>query len=153
MVCDLLQINTMGRVEVYGWFEDQYNLTPFYFGRGFQYIRLYMEHERGNWMVNSFHYLHNSILQIYIETGFWGFLMWFGFLLVWIPNKVRSIYGSNGYAFYAVLMTATVIMFTVDNVLTYPLYQVSLFMALYGGLNDAANGWPKSLHMSEKLPL
>ena len=97
MICRLLGINTMGRVEVYAWFEDQYNLTPFYFGEGFQYIRRYMEFGRGNWLVNAFHNLHNSILQIYIETGFWGFFMWFGFLLVLIPKKVRSIYGSNGY--------------------------------------------------------
>lgn len=154
MVCNLLGINTMGRVEVYAWFEDQYNLTPLYFGEGFQYIRRYMECGKGDWLVNAFHYLHNSILQIYIETGFWGFIMWFGFLLVWIPKKVRSIYGSNGYTFYAILMAATVLMFAVDNVLTYPLYQVSLFMALYGGLNDAVNsGQRLCSHMQEKVSL
>lgn len=153
MICRLLGINTMGRVEVYAWFEDQYNLTPFYFGEGFQYIRRYMEFGRGNWLVNAFHYLHNSILQIYIETGFWGFFMWFGFLLVLIPKKVRSIYGSNGYAFYAVLMTATVLMYAVDNVLTYPLYQVSLFMALYGGLHEAVNGQRRYLCKPEKVSL
>ena len=127
---ELLHINSMGRVEVYEWFSDQYTISPLYFGKGFQYVHRYMVAGLGDYLVNNFGYLHNSILQLYIEGGFWGFFLWFTYMAVGIPLALRKWYCSKTVMFYLTVLAATVAVFAVDNVLTYPLYQVCLYATL-----------------------
>lgn len=120
------------RLHVWKWFDGYYEVVPTYPGQGFQFIHRYMVAGLGDEMVNAFDYLHNSILQIYIETGFFGFFAWFGFLLIILPVMVRKKLGEKCFLFFSVLQVTTVVMFSVDNVLTYPLYQVSFFTVFYG---------------------
>ena len=117
----------MGRIEVYEWFSDQYYLSPLYLGKGFQYIHRYMMNGLGSRLVNDYHYLHNTILQLYIEGGFWGFFLWFIHGAVGIPMMLRKWFSENTAAFYLVVIVATFAIFTVDNALTYPVYQVCLY--------------------------
>lgn len=126
-VANLLGINTMGRIEVYEWFSDHYTLSPLYLGQGFQYIHRYMMAGLGSRLVNDYHYLHNTILQLYIEGGFWGFFLWFIHNAVGIPMMLRKWFDENTAVFYLVVIVATIVIFTVDNALTYPVYQVCLY--------------------------
>lgn len=128
--CDALNINSMGRVTVYEHFNDTYNMSPLYFGKGFQYIHCYMTAGLGTKLVNDFEYLHNSILQIYIETGFFGFVMWFGMLLAACPMLLKRKFSRDTLLFYVITIISTVVMFTTDNVLTYPVFQVCLYTTI-----------------------
>ncbi len=130
-IANYFAINSMGRIEVYEWFTDQYDITPVYFGKGFQYIHQYMNAGLGSELVNDFDYLHNSILQIYIETGFWGFWAWFIFILIIFPYSIKRYFGNRCYIFASTLMIVTVAIFMTDNVLTYPLYQLTLYVTLF----------------------
>jgi O-antigen ligase len=135
-ICLKIGISTQGRVYVWSWFDDQYNLSPFYMGKGFQYVHKYMEAyiaERGviTSMVSNFGYLHNSILQIFIELGFAGFFLWFVFYLIFYPNNLRKIFGVNTYYLCVILMVCNVWMYMTDNTLTYPIYQSTLYIALF----------------------
>ena len=123
-IVNALGINSMGRVEVYDWFSDQYDISPFYLGKGFQYIHVYMESGLGSWLVNAFDYLHNSILQIYIEAGFWGFWLWIAFYLIIYPYVIKRLFGSNAFIFTMTIMVSMLTIFLTDNVLTYPLFQL-----------------------------
>ena len=134
-IAELFHINSMGRVEVYEWFSDQYTISPFYLGKGFQYIHCYMVAGLGNPLVNDFGYLHNSILQLYIEGGFWGFFLWFTYTAVGVPLTLRKWYCSKTVMFYLIIIAATLAIFAVDNVLTYPLYQVCLYATLGAVMN------------------
>lgn len=119
------------RLYVWKYFDSMYEISPIYLGKGFGFIHRYMAAGLGDWMVNEYGYLHNSILQIYIENGFIGFLIWIGMYLVVIPNVAKKKYGESAYIFTVTNMISMVSMFTVDNNLTYPLYQISLYCSLY----------------------
>lgn len=128
-IVDSLGINTMNRLHVYDWFSNQYDFSVLYIGKGFQYIHRYMMSGLGDYFVNNYQYLHNSILQLYIEFGFFGFLMWNAFLLFIYPkiiskNKIETL------EMYTILIAATYVIYTVDNVLTYPVYVVTFLIIL-----------------------
>lgn len=131
-IANHLGINSMGRLEVYSWFDNQYNISPLYMGKGFQYVHRYMLAGLGSELVNAFKYLHNSILQIFIETGFWGFVLWFGFLAVAYPYIVGKKMNTRAKEFVVILFSAMIMMFCVDNILTYPLYQVTMMSMIAG---------------------
>lgn len=122
-----LGINSMMRTDVYDWFADQYTLSPLYPGKGFQYIHRYMITGHGTTLINSFAYLHNSILQIYIEVGFIGFCAWIGYIILGYPMVIKKICKPTTFIFYTILLVPTVFMLTVDNIMTYPLYQLSMY--------------------------
>lgn len=129
-IAEFLHINSMGRTEVYDWFADQYTISPLYLGKGFQYVHCYMRAGLGSDLVNKFVYLHNSILQLYIEGGFWGFFLWFGYAGIGVPLLLRKWFSQREVVFYLVLIVATMTIYLVDNALTYPLYQVCLYAVL-----------------------
>ena len=129
-IFDSLGINSMGRLAVYDWFSNQYKLSILYFGKGFQYIHRYMTMGLGSELVNKFGYLHNSILQIYIEMGFIGFWIWFGTWLVLNPKMIKRNIGKSTARFYICMIVSMIVICTVDNVMTYPLYQICMFVAV-----------------------
>lgn len=119
------------RYYVWKHFDYLYDVWPLYFGKGFGFIHRYMASGLGDWMVNAYGYLHNSILQLFIETGFWGFCFWLGIYLIGIPYLARKRYGKSAFCFTVISVVSMFAMFTVDNTLTYPLYQVCLMCSLY----------------------
>lgn len=126
-LCQMLGIDTKGRIHVYDWFNSKYSLSADYIGRGFQYVHRYMRLGLGDWMVNHFGYLHNSILQIYIENGFIGFFMWFGHIIYVCYYAIKKEYGMMKSDFYIILLFSMIATFAVDNTLTYPLYLLTMF--------------------------
>lgn len=124
-ISDVLNINSMGRTYVYEWFSDQYDISPLYLGKGFQYVHCYMVAGLGSDFVNSFGWLHNSTLQIYIEGGFWGFCFYYLYYLIGWPAVAKKCFGPKVAFFVLVNIVSMLVIFLTDNVLTYPLYQLS----------------------------
>ena len=83
------------RLSVWKSFDYIYEVSPMYFGKGFGFVHKYMQAGLGNWMVNKYGYLHNSILQLYIENGFWGFCMWLIIYFIVIPYVAIKKYGKS----------------------------------------------------------
>lgn len=119
------------RLSVWKSFDYIYDVSPLYFGKGFGFVHKYMQAGLGNWMVNKYGYLHNSILQLYIETGFWGFCMWLIIYFIVIPYVAIKKFGKSSCKFTIISIISMFAMFTVDNTLTYPLYQICLYGSLY----------------------
>lgn len=135
-ICNALGIQTAGRINVWDHFKNQYSVSPLYFGKGFQYVHLYMmkgiaDSGKRNTMVSLFGYLHNSDLQIFIELGFWGFFLWFIYYLYWLPGRVKKRFGVENYYLCVVMQISMVVMYMVDNVLTYPVYQTTIYAILF----------------------
>lgn len=118
------------RYYVWKWFDQQYTLMPTYLGKGFGYVHRYMVNGIGPGLVTVYNYLHNSILQIYIEAGFVGFLAWFGVYFGVMPRVALRIGGKRLQEFVIASMAAMAAMFTIDNTLTYPVYQVCLMASI-----------------------
>lgn len=131
IIASLLQNKGTLTDRYYVWkhFDSIYSVNPLYFGWGFTFVHRYMENGLGDWMVNAYGYLHNTILQLYIETGFWCFVMWMTFYLFAVPVKMNR-YGQKAVMFSVISIVAMLAMYMFDNTLTYPLYQISLILAL-----------------------
>lgn len=129
-VTETFYLPTSGRIYVWSHFSDQYSLLPDYFGKGFQYIRCYMEWMTWDGIINGFGMLHNMILQLYIEIGFFGFFFYFIYLLIIYAKKISNLCGDKVRYFYISLILGTFGIYLADNVLTYPVYQVSLYSCI-----------------------
>ena len=105
-------INLMSRDRFYAMVEEYYRVRPDYLGRGVGFIsRLFTE--------SSASALHNDILRIYIDLGFWGFFVWLAACLpirVWFVAKWQ---GNRGgilcFAYTAYLLTTA----STDNTFYY----------------------------------
>ena len=118
------------RYFVWKWFDGQYIFSLQYIGKGFGYIHQYMMSGAGPQIVTDYNYLHNSILQIYIEMGFIGFTIWFAVYLLIMPVCAVRTDGSGVNTFVVASIIAMISMFTIDNTLTYPVYQVCLMTSI-----------------------
>ncbi len=118
------------RYYVWKYFDNQYEFSPLYLGKGLGYVHRYMESGLGTSLVSNYDYLHNSILQIYIEAGFFGFLIWMTIYLFLIPQLAGRIMGISAENYITCIIVSMIAMFAVDNTLTYPVYQVCLFASI-----------------------
>ena len=86
-VMNRLNLNTMGRVDLYNFINDYYRIGVTYIGKGFEYITLLMQSVKKAGYLNLEHIgaLHNGYLTVYIEFGFFGYFLWTGFWLLWNP--------------------------------------------------------------------
>lgn len=131
-ITEAFYLPTSGRIYVWSHFSNQYSLLPDYLGKGFQYIRGYMEWMTWDGIINGFGMLHNMVLQLYIECGFFGFFFYFIYMLGIYPKKIWNLCGDKAKFFYISLILATFGIYIADNVLTYPVYQVSLYSCIVG---------------------
>ena len=70
--------------------------------------------------------LHSDIFKNYIELGMLGNLCWLIFQFLFIPKKLKQIYGERTQFFYCILMTYAYITYLTDNTQSYYLFQSML---------------------------
>lgn len=70
-----MKIDTKGRMELNDFIDQYYSISPIFWGYGLGYIVRLLQ--TGAFRAASdIEALHNDILRLYIEVGFWGFLTW-----------------------------------------------------------------------------
>lgn len=78
---EALEIDTRGRRELYAAFREEYVISPLFRGYGIGYttrtIRTLTEQGVGIFATHDFGALHNDLLTMYLELGFWGSMLWF----------------------------------------------------------------------------
>lgn len=74
-VAQWLGIDTKGRVELNNFIDQYYTISPVFFGYGLGYIVRLLQTGAFR-AATDIEALHNDILRLYIEIGFWGFLAW-----------------------------------------------------------------------------
>lgn len=135
-ICNKFGISTQGRLYVWNWFSNMYTISPLYMGKGLQFVHEYMsafiaEGGSPTSMVSMFGYLHNSDLQIYIELGFLGFFMWFTFYLFIMPKLIYKNFGVKLFYISSILFISMVFLFMTDNVMTYPIFQTTMYVSMF----------------------
>lgn len=79
-IVDTLAIDTMGRTGLYEAFRGLYSFGPTFRGYGIgwvtRYISIMTENKVGIFASHYFGAMHNDIVAMYIELGFWGFALW-----------------------------------------------------------------------------
>ncbi len=79
---DYFHLDTMGRRELSWYIDEYYWIGPDYIGNGAGFVSRMFYDLPAEYTIRA---LHNEILTIYIDIGFWGFWLW---MLLYMP--VRS---------------------------------------------------------------
>jgi O-antigen ligase len=70
-------IELNGREKIYDFISNFYEVSPSYGGRGYEFCVQLLKSMHGTKdQVVDITAVHNDILKMYVEMGFWGFLLW-----------------------------------------------------------------------------
>lgn len=120
-ICEKYEIDLMFRDVLYKFYEDFYELTPTYLGRGVRFIYEYGSAVKEG----SREALHNVYLETYIEVGFWCWIIWMYYDLNWRVRRVSDRYemppaavlmGMNVYVFFTYLTDNTLYYYCINVV-------------------------------------
>lgn len=104
-------VDTKGRLDLYLFIEEHYHIGPGYSGQGAGFIARLFEDQTG--LLRRIGALHNDILVIYIDLGFWGFWLW---MIAYLP--VRSITAAKWQGIHGGILTACYGLFVLSTALT-----------------------------------
>lgn len=98
-----LEIDTMGRDRLYAAFQEVYDFSPAFRGYGIGYVTRYIsimtEAGVGVFGTHSFGGMHNDIVTMYIELGFWGFAFW-----IWYSWNGRIVWCQKEFGMQTALL-------------------------------------------------
>jgi hypothetical protein len=120
------EINTMGRTNVYDKIAAIYTMSPLYGGSGIGTVRVFLE----NLGLPAFKLLHNDLLSIYIETGFWGFIIFWVIYLGVVKYNSKYVQAQNIIIMVCLLMY-TFINFMTDNISIYISYLYPFYFMIF----------------------
>ncbi len=70
-------IELNGRERIYDFISNYYEVKPSYRGKGYEFCVQLLKTMRGTRdQVVAINAVHNDILKMYVEMGFWGFFLW-----------------------------------------------------------------------------
>ena len=122
-------IDTMGRADAYEAVDDLYTISPTFLGNGMGFLTYQIgETDNLNLPMDT---IHNDILQMYIDLGFWGFVLWalsFTVLRVRYFGRRDGACGVNAF----VLVLFMLLVSSTDNTLNYPLVHTALGILIAG---------------------
>ena len=119
LVMTLLEVDTMGRNELYEFIRDYYTIGPFFPGHGFEYVTQLMKTATyGTLNMARIGAIHNGYLTVYIELGFFGFFFWEWF---WLLHHMRwqAAYGREALLLYILVAVYLHITYYTDNTAFY----------------------------------
>ncbi|MCR5149914.1 MAG: O-antigen ligase family protein [Clostridiales bacterium] len=71
------EIELNGREKIYDYISNFYEVSPSYGGKGYEFcVQLLKSMHNTKDQVVDITAVHNDILKMYVEMGFWGFLFW-----------------------------------------------------------------------------
>lgn len=122
-------LDTMGRSDLYNYIRQSYQLNPLFMGNGAGYVsRLFSDNKSAYF--RSMGALHNDILQIYVDIGFIGFLLWS--LLMTAARTILLTKKGEGKLLCFCCILYCLITYTTDNTYYYPYVNSAVAMLILG---------------------
>ncbi len=113
-------INTEGRTDFYSIMSQVMSLSPTYLGRGLGFVSNYIKSisfgARGTVTTTR---MHNDLLMMYIELGFFPFLIWIYYIIISQTKYFFRKYGNRCGLLYFVLILYLVVTYATDNTIYY----------------------------------
>lgn len=117
-----LNINMMGRQNLYKYIEDFYTISPTFTGHGFESIREILaaagDLKVENTYISRLTALHCDYLAMYIEMGFFGYLAWLHYRFVGLTDFCK-MYGRKVYISCVMCSIYAGITYLTDNTTMY----------------------------------
>ena len=125
---EVVGIDTMGRDQIYEYLNTQYDISPFYLGKGVAFDSKPWDTSAMRNLTIHQNAFHNDFVRMYIELGFWGFLLWLWLYLVFQPGYFMKHQGIRGGLYYMGYCIFNSILYTTDNTVYYFYGNLVIFM-------------------------
>lgn len=124
-------VNFNSRLETWNALKDTYVISPLFTGNGVGYSMYYLKNLNGvyiNGVLNKVGDVHNDILKMYIDVGFFPFIYYVWYLLIGNLNYfLKKNLIKTGRLYFIIMIYTVILMFT-DNIMRYDLYLMTLFL-------------------------
>lgn len=131
----LYDIDLMFRDRLWPEFEDLYNFDVSYMGKGWDFVSKYLHENNEKLTGTNIGGLHNDILKIYIDLGFFGFIAYFGILLCLIPLKlIKQGYTDASFLWWTSQLYLVIIYLT-DNAMIYGVCQIVVYALVFANIH------------------
>lgn len=132
-------VNTMSRSQLWGGMKANYRFSPLFLGRGIGFTSKWMDFNWQTLDINGLHGptgIHSDILKYFIEIGFIGFVLYFGYFLLYLPARLKNRYHNNSFVlFFSVIVYQFLIWFT-DNISTYHNFLWIIYLMVFAVVDD-----------------
>lgn len=129
LISEKYNINFKSRLEAFRYFQDKYEISITYSGKGLGYVM--DELSQADSSLHGIGDLHNDILKLYIELGAIIWLIYFINFSILQTSRLRKHYGKKVEQLYFILMIFTYMLYLTDNVNRYLNYILVFTMIPY----------------------
>lgn len=130
-ICWGANINTNGRVEMYGRMAAEADFSLGYLGRGIGIVEQLLEYYNVSAYVN----LHNDLLKFYIELGFVGLVLYLASYGVMFLLTEKH-FGKSSMCYFFLITTYSMILFATDNTSIYMIYLIPMYLTMFAILSS-----------------
>ena len=124
-----LHIESNGRINIWSKFDEYYKFGVQFWGRGIGFVASRLE----DIQIAAFANLHNDLMRMYIETGFWGFgLCIFAYFYIIRKSNRDSGIATCRNVLLVSLVVYTFINYLTDNILIYINYWLPVYLLFLG---------------------
>ena len=116
---EVWSIETKGRNQIYEYLNTQYEISPFYIGKGVAFDTKPWDSSAMRGLTINQNAYHNDFLRMYIELGFAGFFVWAWLCFVFQPGYFFKRQGKQGGLFYLSYCIYNALLYTTDNTVYY----------------------------------
>ncbi len=123
-VCAALGVNLKGRDVIYASYLPYYNFSWSYIGRGVGFAQSLVYQIKIMYLNGIYLGVHNEILRLFIDIGFFPYLIYLLYILPINITKIKNRINSKAALLYFCLWLFTLVNSSTDNLLTYPNYML-----------------------------
>ena len=114
------EIELNGREKIYDYISQFYEVSPSYRGKGYEFCVQLLKSMKGTQdQVVNITAVHNDILKMYVEMGFWGFMLWILGYYVFQTHWFISRCGEKVAVCFMAINVYMLITYMTDNTMFY----------------------------------
>ncbi|MBR4723212.1 MAG: O-antigen ligase family protein, partial [Clostridia bacterium] len=113
-------IELMGREKIYDFISNFYTISPAYRGKGYEFCVQLLRSMKGTKdQVVNITAVHNDILKMYVELGFWGFFVWIMWYYVYQTHWFLTRCGEKTAICFMTINLYMLVSYMTDNNMFY----------------------------------
>lgn len=113
-------IELMGREKIYDFISNFYTISPAYRGKGYEFCVQLLRSMKGTKdQVVNITAVHNDILKMYVELGFWGFFVWIMWYYVYQTHWFLTRCGEKTAVCFMTINLYMLVSYMTDNNMFY----------------------------------
>lgn len=137
IMAERYDVNLMFRDVLWPEFEHLYSFNVLFEGQGWGFVSKFLHDNNVKLVGVNIGGLHNDILKVYIDLGFIGFIIYFGFFLLWIPIKLLNKFGLEASFYWWIIYIYIIFIYLTDNAMIYESCQILIYSLILSKIKNS----------------